>query len=256
MGKFTASKSLLEKYFSGCAHRAYLYKRWNLKKEYMPKPMKFGIEVHDLIERGLNGEQFYDPKANKLTFKGDARALDRTERAINWAEKAGLDILALEAKHYAHLTDDIALFGVIDCIALDKDQNPVLIDWKTSKSNWTITKNEEGEEVYIGACGWQGPVYLTVPAESSIIRPSAWPTTMKYIVIPEYGTVGEYTYEKNEADDQALIQACQAVQHAFDTGNLPKNRGTWTCNKCDFKHVCWKTKNWTKYYDKRKVYKK
>ena len=254
MKKFTASKSLLEKYFSGCAHRAYLYKRWNMKQEHMPKQLKFGIEVHDLIERGLSGETLYDKKKAE-EFEGDAKALERAERALNWVKKSGYEILALEEKHIAPLTDDIQLFGIIDCVALDKEGTPVLIDWKTATSNWTLTKLESGEKVYIGAGGWQGPVYLTVPYESSILRPSAWPDIMKYVVIPTSGTVGVYTYEKNEADDQALLQACQAVSHATNQGWFPKNKGTWTCNRCDFKHACYKTPGWQKYYDKRKVKK-
>jgi CRISPR/Cas system-associated exonuclease Cas4 (RecB family) len=253
VGKFTASKSLLEKYFSGCSHRAYLYKRWNMKKEYMPKQLQFGIEVHDLIERGLSGENLWTK--DKLEFEGNAEALERAERAINWCKKNGYTVLALEERHYATLTDDINLFGVIDCIA-EKDGETILIDWKTASRNWTTTKvGEDGDRIYIGAQGWQGPVYLTTPNESSIIKPSAWPTEMLYVVIPKNGTIGAYRYTKNEADDQALLQACQVVKNATDQGWFPKNQGTWTCDRCDFKHVCWKTPGWEKYYDKRRTKK-
>ena len=85
MKTFTASKSLLEKYFSGCAHRAYLYRQWNLKPKYMPKPLKFGIEVHDLIEKGIAGENLYD--ADTLESPHSTAAIQRAERALNWLDK-------------------------------------------------------------------------------------------------------------------------------------------------------------------------
>jgi len=248
---FTASKSLLEKYFSGCAHRAYLYRMWNLKPKYMPKPLKFGIEVHGLIEDGLKGKPLYDPK----TLESDASAtgIDRAERALNWMDKKGYEVLGLEVKHFAPLTDDINLFGVIDVVALDKMGNPILIDWKTSKNLWTPTTLANGDVVYIGSRGWQGPVYLTKPFESNLIAPSSWPTKMLYVIIPEYETVGAYEYEVTEEDTQALIRACETVKIAREDDNFPQNRG-YQCDAnwgCDFKKVCWETKNWKKYYDPR-----
>ncbi|MFQ5822250.1 MAG: PD-(D/E)XK nuclease family protein, partial [Candidatus Heimdallarchaeota archaeon] len=207
--KFTVSKSLLEKYFGGCAFRGKLYKEWNLKVEYMPKPLRDGIEAHDLIERSLSGEALYDPKT--LEPLGSARGIDIAERAHNWAEKNGYEVLDTEVKHLAPLTEDIQLFGVIDLLALDRDGIPVCIDWKTSAKQWTATKIEDGELVVIGATGWQGPIYLTPPAKNDILNPEEWPDKMLYVVIPKTGSVGEFPYYKNEVDDQALLRACQAV---------------------------------------------
>jgi len=184
---FTASKSLLEKYYSGCAYRAYLYRQWNLKLQYMPKPLRYGIEVHDLIDKGLSGETLYEK--DTLKTKHSASAIDRAERAVNWVEKNGYEVLATEVPHFANLSDEINLFGVIDVVALGRDGVPVLIDWKTSKSLWTPTILASGEVVYIGAQGWQGPIYLTTPVESSILRPSAWPDKMQYIVIPKFDSI-------------------------------------------------------------------
>ena len=249
--KFTASKSLLEKYFSGCAHRAYLYKRWNLKPAYMPKPLKYGINVHDLIEKGISGEELYDKETLESDFTPSE--IERAERAINWIEKNGYEVLATEVKHLAPLTDEIQLFGVIDVIALDRDGSPVLLDWKTSRALWSPITTEGGEIVYVGSQGWQGPIYLTTPYESSILKPSAWPDKMQYIIIPEFETVGVYDYHKNDTDDQALIQACRVVKTSTDEGNFPKNKG-YQCDAgfgCDFKKVCWEQKGWRKYYDPR-----
>lgn len=243
MSKFTASKSLLERYYSGCAHQAYLYKLWNLKEDFLPKHMAFGIKVHDLIDQGIKGESL---------ISGDKDALDRAERALNWLEKSKYTILGSEERHFAPLTDDIQVFGIIDLVAVDQDGVPVLIDWKTSSSSWTVTKNEDGESFYLGAMGWQGAMYLTQPYESSILKPSAWPDKMQYVVIPKHGTVGVYDYWKNEEDRQNLIQTCQAVKWAFDTGTLPKNKGNWTCNGCLFRRACHKTLRWKTYYNERK----
>lgn len=249
--KFTASKSLLEKYFSGCAHRAYLYRMWNLKEAYMPKPLKYGIAVHDIIERGLNKEELYDPKTLESDYTPSE--IDRAERALNWVEKNGYEVLGTEVRHLAPLTDEIQLFGIIDCIALDRDGTPVLIDWKTSRDLWRPITLESGDIVFTGSQGWQGPIYLTIPYESSILKPSIWPDKMQYIVLPELSPVGVYDYNKNEVDDQALIAACRIVKTSTEEGNFPKNKG-YQCDAgfgCDFKKVCWDQKGWRKYYDPR-----
>ena len=258
--KFTASKSLLEKYFSGCAYRAYLYRQWNLKPKYMPKPLKFGIEVHKAIEEGISGKAIYDDVT--LTSEYSATAIARAERAFNWLDKKNYTVLGSEVEHFAYLTSNIDLFGVIDVIAEAPDGEIILIDWKTAKSLWSPTTLANGSTVYIGAQGWQGPVYLTKPKKSDIVDPEAWPTKMLYIVIPEYETVGAYEYEINEADTQALIQACEVVRTAKISGSYPKNKG-YQCDAgfgCDFKKVCWDQKGWRKYYDPRnaqaeKIYK-
>lgn len=243
MNKFTASKTLLERYFSGCAHQAHLYKLWNMKEEYLPKHMSFGIKVHNLIHDGINGKALLDK---------DKTAIERADRALNWLEKSKYTVLASEEKHFAPLTDDINLFGIIDLVALDQDGVPVLIDWKTSTSNWSVTKNANGDTFYLGAEGWQGTIYLTQPYESSILKPGAWPDKMQYVVIPRHGTIGVYDYWATEESKQNLIQACKTVKTAFDIGSFPKNIGNYTCDNCLFKRVCHDMLNWKKYYKERK----
>jgi hypothetical protein len=99
--------------------------------------------------------------------------------------------------------------------------------------------------------GWQGPVYLTHPYDCGILK--EWPKRMQYVVIPEFETVGVYDYYKNADDDAALVSACRMLKQAQDANNFPKNIGTYTCNSCDFKYVCWKTPGWEKYYEARKT---
>jgi len=74
---------------------------------------------------------------------------------------------------------------------------------------------------------------------------------MEYVIIPTNGTVASYPYHKFEADDQALIAACQQLVEAKKIGSFPKNKG-FQCRDCDFKHACWKTRGWEKYYDARR----
>ena len=237
MGKFTVSKSSLEKFFSGCPYRYKLYREWNMKDEHMPKALRNGIAVHAAIEDALTG-------TGEITKK-------EAHRVVNWVEKNGYKILGTEIKHWATLTDEIALFGVIDAIAETRDGETVLIDWKTASSQWTASKTKDGVLVNMNAQGWQGPIYLTPPQESSIIRPSAWPTRMQYVVIPKSGTLGVFDYEMDEKDRQSLITAANILKHAADTGSLPKNKG-WQCNRCDFQKVCWETPGWEKFYEERK----
>ena len=245
---FTVSKSSLEKFFSGCAYRAYLYRRWSLKAEFMPAPMKFGIAVHEVIEKSL--EQGKPPVAIAWDPIPNMNVMTRAERALNWIEKQGYRILATEVQHIAPLAEDMQLFGIIDVIAETPEGESILIDWKTSSKLWTVTKLPGGELVYVGAKGWQGPVYLTPPYKSDILK--EWPNRMKYVVIPEYETVEAYDYYKSADDDQALVAAARLMKHAHDTGNYPKNIGTYTCNSCDFKNVCWQIPGWEKYYTERR----
>ena len=248
---FTASKSYLEKFFSGCAYRAFLYRRWNLKKEFMSKPMRFGIAVHGAIETSLR------TKKDVMELEWDpveVDVLDRAQRAVNWLQKNGYEVIATEVEHIAPLSKTIQLYGIIDCIAKAPSGEIVLIDWKTSKNLWAPLKLEGGEIVYVGAQGWQGPIYLTPPYESAILE--EWPKKMLYVVIPEGETVEAYSYHKTDADDRALLRACELVRVAEEDGNFPKNTGTFTCNSCDFKQVCWQTIGWQKYYDARNKHAK
>ena len=244
--QYTISKSALEKFFSGCTYRYPLYQKWNLKEEYMPAPLRKGIAAHSAIEKLLSGEN-----DGKIADELGAAALRVAERAQNWLDKNGYTVLALEVAHIAPLTDEIQLFGVIDCIALNKEDEPVQIDWKTSYKPWTQNLLESGERVYIDAQGWQGAVYLTVPYESDILEVDAWPITMEYVIIPTQGTVAMHPYHKSTPDDQALIAACQQLAEAKKTGSFPKNKG-WQCRNCDFKKVCWGTPGWEKYYEARR----
>ena len=239
--KFTASKSYMEKFFSGCAYRGYLYKRWSLKEKYMSPALKFGIAVHEAISK------------QDLSPDTPLAVQERAERAINWLEKNGYEVLATEVRHLAPINDNIQVFGIIDAIARGSKGEYVLIDWKTSRNLWTVTETEEGERVYVGTRGWQGPIYLTIPYESDIISIGEWPTRMLYVVLAETGGVEAYEYDKNSADTLALERALELMRLAEQTDNFPKNIGTYTCGDCDFKYVCWKTMGWERYYNKREI---
>jgi CRISPR/Cas system-associated exonuclease Cas4 (RecB family) len=234
--RFTVSKSALEKFFSGCAFRYKLYREWNMKEDKLPPALKNGIDVHQAIEDALTG-------TGKITR-------DEAKRVVNWVEKNEYTILGTEVRHWAPLTDEIGLFGIIDAIAETRDGEVVLIDWKTANSQWTASRTKDGKLVTINAQSWQGPIYLTPPESSDIMKPSAWPTRMQYIVIPKSGAIGVWDYELTEPDRQQLITACNLLKHAADTGSFPKNKG-WQCGRCDFKRVCWESPGWEKFYEKR-----
>ena len=240
--KFTVSKSYMEKYFSGCAYRAYLYRRWSLKQQYMSPALKYGIAVHETI-KGLI-EKKADPDTPEAVR-------ERAQRAFNWLEKTGHEVLATEARHLAPISELSQVFGIIDVIARNPKGEVVLIDWKTSRNLWSVTTTEEGELVYVGTRGWQGPIYLTIPYESDIISIEEWPTRMLYVVLPETGGVEAYEYNKNPEDVKALANAIELLRVADIMNAYPKNIGTYTCNNCDFKYVCWKTLGWEKYYDRK-----
>ncbi len=241
----TISKSALEKFYSGCAHRYLEYRQWNLKEKYMPAPLKKGIAAHHAIEKLINGGD-----VETIAEKHGAIAIGVAERAVNWLEKNDYKVLATEEQHIAPLTKDIQFYGVIDVVAEAPNGDYLLIDWKTSFKPWQIRTLESGEKIYIDAQGWQGPVYLTPPYSSDIIRVEDWPIQMLYVVIPTTGSIGEYPYYKNDHDDEALLRTCRQFSEAKAAGNFPKNKG-WQCRNCDFLHSCWKTKGWEKYYEAR-----
>lgn len=242
----TISKSALEKFYSGCAFRYVQYRKWNLKEKFMPPPLRKGIAAHAAIEKLITTDDM-----ELVVEERGARAAQVAERAVNWLEKNNYEVLALEQTHIAPLVaEEIQLYGVIDCLALDSSGDYVCIDWKTSYKPWKVTTLASGELVYIDATGWQGPVYLTTPYSSDIMEVEDWPIKMIYVIIPTTGSVGEYEYYKNDKDDAALLMACQQLVAAKKIGAFPKNRG-WQCRDCDFLHSCWKTKNWERFYDAR-----
>jgi len=239
---FTGSKSALEKFFSGCTYRYVLYKQWNMTK--MPPHMRFGIDVHDCIEMSIQGAD-----KEKIEKKHKMQVIERTERALNWLEKSEYEVLDTEAKHFAPVTDDINVFGIIDLVARDRDGCPVLIDWKTSRSQWPVTKTVHGELLHIGSKSWQGPVYLTPPFEDKYFG-GEWPTRMEYVIIPEHGTVQNVPYHINDADVVWLTTSLQMLKDANDNDTFPPNRG-YQCGNCDFQKVCWEVVNWSRYYNAR-----
>ena len=208
----------------------------------MSPAMRHGIAVHKAI----------DSVIKKTGLQVDT-PLTQAERALNWLDKKGYEVLGSEIKHLAPIAEDMQVFGIIDALVRECPGGRVLaIDWKTSRSLWTVTQSTDGEFYYIGTKGWQGPIYLTTPYESDIVSLQEWPTTMIYVVITEAGGVESYEYHKNLIDDKALANALELMKTAEEMGNFPKNIGTYTCNDCDFKYVCHQIPGWEKYYDERK----
>src|SRR3990167_1380249 len=237
MAKFTVSNSALNAFFGGCAHRYPLFKQYSTKDAIMPPPMKFGIAVHKAIDVGI-------PDKTTPAIRMAA------ERLLNLADKNGYQILATEVKHFAPLTDEINVFGLIDVLALTADGKPVIIDWKTGGYPWETTELETGELVTMKAVGWQGAIYTMPPFEMPI-EWDEWPREVHYLVVPTNGNAAIHKYHANEEDLLNLVQAATIVKEADDRGWYPKNVG-YECRDCLFMHACWKTPNWERYYDVRR----
>ena len=235
---FTISNSALNQFFGGCPARHEFFRRYSMKPKFMPKHLKFGIAVHEAIEKDIPKETADDARIT-------------AERLLNLADKNGYQILATEIRHLANLTDEIDVFGIIDALALGPDGNPVLLDWKTSSYPWEATTLETGELVTMKAMGWQGTIYLLEPYKMPI-EWKGWPEELHYLIAPTNGGASIHKYYWRNEDYDNLVRAATMMKAAVDNGEpLPFNRG-FQCRSCDWLHCCWQTPNWQRHYDERR----
>ena len=232
---FTVSNSALNAFYSGCPARLDFFRKYSMKPRFMPKPLRFGIAVHEAIQKDLEGTE------------GEVRIT--AERLLNLADKNGYQILATEVKHFAPLTDDIDVFGIIDVLALTSEGKPVIIDWKTGSYPWETTELASGELVTMKARGWQGAIY-TLPPYKMPIEWKEWPEELHYLTAPTNGGAQIHKYYAGDEDLENLRRAATMMKEAVDGGALPKNIG-YECRDCDWQKVCWQTPGWDKYYNVR-----
>ena len=238
----TLSKTSIEQFMSGCNYKYPLYKKYTMKK--MSPAMQFGIDVHQMLEEGV--PQF----ANEDTI--DIRVYEIAQKLETMTNKLGYHILDREVKHIAPLTKDIQVFGIIDVVA-ELDGEPVLIDYKTAAQTWKTVTTQEGELIVPKAVGFQGPIYLTTPyagSSSDYWGDGLWPGELHYLLAPTNGLTKVHKYYDNATDRENLLQAARQIKAAVDAGAFPKNRG-WMCGQCDWKNVCYQTRDWRKYHEEK-----
>ena len=235
------SPTALNQFLSGCPARLAFYSQYKLKERYLPRALQFGIEVHDLVEKGLPDiEQIYD---------GDIMAVETAAKMLKVLEKQGYEILAQEVWHCAPLTSDIEVVGKIDIVAYTNVGVPVLVDLKTSARSWnTITQNT-GEIRIPKAETFQAPMYLTPPYENPYFD-GEWPQRLDYLVVPADGVTQIYPFFENAEIRANLVTACEIFKFALDSDLLPANRG-WLCDNYDWQKICWDLPGWEKYYERR-----
>jgi len=235
------SNSALQQFLSGCPGRLKYFQEYKLKEQYLPRHMKFGIEVHRLVEDGL--------PARAYEHGIDPVAADIARKMIKVLKKQGYEILDREVWHHAPLTDEIEVVGVIDIVARNIDGIPVLIDLKTGARQWVKLKQTSGELRIPKAETFQAPIYLTAPYEDPYFN-GEWPQRLDYLMVPNDGRTKIHPfYESDDARDN-LIQACELLKASEDAGYFVLNRG-WLCGDCDWRRLCWKQPNWKRYYDER-----
>jgi len=232
MSRFIVSNSGLKQFFSGCPAKWTFYKKYSLAVP--PKPLAFGIAVHEAVEEGLSQPHYEDPYVYEIASK-----------MLRVLKNRGYKIIDREINHLAPLTKDIWVAGRIDLVA-ELDGLPVLVDWKTAARNWSKIKTEDGEVHFPQDETIQGTIYTTPPP-----RASAWSDDLHYIVVPRNGVSKIHKYHRNEEDVQNLIRLATLMKDASDRGWFPKMKG-YQCLKCDWKDACWQTKNWERHYVERK----
>ena len=235
--KYTVSNSALNAFFSGCPARLGFFRKYSMKPKFMPRPLRFGISVHQAIEQDLEGE-----------MAADVRMV--AERLLNLLDKKGYKILEREVKHLAPLTDDIDVFGIIDALVLNPDGSCGIIDFKTGSYPWETIETADGELITLKARTWQGAIY-TLPPYRMPAGWKEWPGRIDYLTAPTNGLAGIFPYYANDADLENLRRAATMMKEAEDREWLPKNVG-YECGDCLWRPACWNLPNWERHYDNRR----
>lgn len=238
------SPTALGQFLSGCPRKAAFYKDWKMKEKYLPAPLKFGIEVHKLVEEGLPDDIF--EYANE---GGNVLAAEIARKMVKVLEKQGYEILDREVWHLAQLTNKIEVVGKIDIVARDAQGTPVLVDLKTGARQWAKLKQTSGEIRIPKSETFQAPMYLTKPYKDPYFD-GEWPQQLEYLMVPKDGKTKIHTFYENEDARANVIEACELFKFASDEGYFPLNRG-WLCERCDWKPICWDLPNWEDKYDER-----
>lgn len=237
------SPTALSQFLSGCPAKLAFYRTHKMKERYLPKALRFGIEVHTLVEKGI--------PTDFGAYGGDLDAVEVATKMIKVLENLNYEILAREVWHHAPLTEDIEVVGKIDIVARTKHGIPVLMDLKTSARAWKTIKQNTGEIRVPKAETFQAPLYLTMPYENPYFDDDEWPQQLDYLVAPRDGVTKIYSFYENEEARSNLITACEMFKFALDSDyGLSLNKG-WLCNGCDWKKLCWDMPGWEKYYDER-----
>jgi CRISPR/Cas system-associated exonuclease Cas4 (RecB family) len=234
------SPTALQQFLSGCPGKLQFFQSHKLKEQYLPAPMRFGIEVHKYVEKGL--PKNYGVGMNVL-------AVEVARKMIKVLDNQEYDIIAREIWHHARLTDDIEVVGKIDIVARDKDGTPVLVDLKSGARQWGKIKQETGEIRIPKSETFQAPIYLTPPIEDKYFD-GEWPERLDYLVVPTDGATKIHSFYENAEARANLIEACHLFKYSSDMGFFPLNRG-WMCKNCDWRRLCWSQPGWEKYYDER-----
>ncbi len=238
------SPTALNQFLSGCPGQLPFYQNYKLKEKYLPSPLRFGIEVHRLVEKGLP-----DDILKFAADGGNASAAEIARKMIKVLDKQGYEILDREVWHHAPLTDNIEVVGKIDVVARDEKGIPVLVDLKTGARQWKKLKQSTGEVRIPKAETFQAPMYLTPPYEDPYFD-GEWPQQLTYLVVPNDGATKLPTFYENADARDNLILACELFKFASDEGFFPLNRG-WMCEGCMWKKLCWDEPGWEAIYDER-----
>lgn len=235
------SPTALSQFLSGCPGKLPFYRDYKMAERYTPAHLRFGSEVHKLLETGLPDDI--------MKYNGNVLAAEVARKMIMILEKKGYEILAREVWHHAPLTDNIEVVGKIDIVARDADGVPVLVDAKTGGRQWKPLTTENGELIVPKAQTFQAPMYLTPPYEDQWFG-GEWPERLDYLMVPNDGATKIHTFYENTEVRENLIQACEMFAAASDNDAFPLNRG-WLCERCDWEKICYKIEGWEKYYEKR-----
>jgi hypothetical protein len=226
---FYTSPSALSNYFSCPAKYAYS-RAWKPAK--VDADLQDGIMAHAVME--LRTRQDW-PASGLMPKDITSRAAQYVNKLSGLMRDEGYQLLrgGAEKKMSAELPGQIVLRHIVDQIAVTREGEPVILDYKTGDWPWKEKRpGESGKSL-----GSYASVTYLLPRKVKglgVRGLKQWPQRIDYLKVSSNGKPQVFTYRPVQADLDNLIEAAGVVRAATA---FPRNRGI-NCDYCPFRSKC------------------
>jgi len=141
--------------------------------------------------------------------------------------ESGLSIAGVEERFEAEVVDGLPpVVGVIDLMLTDADGNLTLIDFKTTRSNWSASKLKEqaGQLLLYG---------------QMLERKGETVGSLRFVTVTKAldAKVTTLTVDSSVERREAMLEQLRMVWRGIEAGAFPANPG-WQCSGCPFSDRC------------------
>jgi hypothetical protein len=210
-----------------------------------PKHFIVGGETHQIMEGKLKPENATEPDAvmSAKRLKELEQSLDIHIESREGHQKIKLDGMKVPERGKL---GSVTLTRIIDGRGIDRNKQPILLDYKTAGSPWMTFQDENGEWFAPQARGAQSVLYLLNPANDP-----SWPKMIYYLVVTTRGMREKqfFIYKRDEDAEIAMLQKLWDLEQAWSDDYFPRDQG-YECTRCPFVMACNKSPDWEKFYDK------